>query len=91
MRGETVGRTRAVLGVDVAVLLAPELAPAQIPAGPAGVVAPSREELEQRLRPGVTPPQPPEELGIEEAEPEPAPVPTTDIIDPWGEGSSQSD
>ncbi|HET7410956.1 MAG TPA: POTRA domain-containing protein [Paracoccaceae bacterium] len=40
-------------------------------------MAPTREELQQSLDPGVRPPEPVEELGIEEAEPAP-PVPVDD-------------
>ena len=72
MRGETVGSRHPALAIAMAILLWPELAAAQAPAVPRIPLAPTGQQLERQLRPGVAPPRPTEELGTDETEPSPA-------------------
>src|SRR5699024_9083590 len=55
-----------------AALLAVDQAAAQLPVGP---VAPTREDLEQQLAPGIAPRQPVDELGTDEGRPAPRTMP----------------
>ncbi len=76
MRGGAVGTRRVVLGVLAFIFFDPDLVAAQAP-GSLGRIAPSREELRQQLKPGVTPPGPASGVEVEESEPAAVPLDET--------------
>lgn len=73
MRGERSRFASVALGATVFAMLVPGLAAAQALAP----VAPTREELEEQLTPGIQPSGPAPELGIEEAEESPVALDAT--------------
>jgi hemolysin activation/secretion protein len=73
MRGEAGSARPAAFIAFLFLVAVPGFVMAQAPVAPRVPLAPTREDLEQQLRPGATRPDPEQELSIEETEPEAAP------------------